>query len=104
GRIVAAIVGDVPPLLGVDPGQLERAELRRRLHAEVVRGDGRGDEAGGGSAEGDVPGLDALQDVVLESLIPDLQVVVGVELPAAVEIHVHVQPLAHDAGGAHRVL
>ena len=103
-HIVDTILDDVPPLLGVDPGQLERAELRRRLHAEVVRGDGRGDEAGGRSAEGDVPGLDALQDVVLESLIPDLQVVVGVELPAAVEIHVHVQPLAHDAAGAHRVL
>src|SRR2546422_4192155 len=54
--------------------------------------------------ERQVPGFDAPQDLVLQALIPDVKVVVGVELPLAVEIHVDMQPLADDPGGTDGIL
>ena len=103
-HVVHAVLDDVALLLGVNAAQLEIAELRHRLDAEVVRGDRRADEARARCPKGDVAGFDALQDVVLEAFVPDPEIVVGVELALAVEIDVDVQPLPHHAGGADRVL
>src|SRR6266576_1610448 len=48
--------------------------------------------------------FDAAQDLVLQPFVPDVQVVVGIELPLAVKIHIDVQPLADDAPRADRIL
>src|SRR5439155_296899 len=95
---------DVPLLLRVDASQLERAELGDRLHAEVVRGDGRADEARARRLERDVPGLHPAQRLVLQPFVPHLEVVVRVEFALAVEVDVQVQALSHDASRADRVL
>src|SRR2546425_13178181 len=47
---------------------------------------------------------DPSQDFVFQALVPDLQVVVRVELALAVEVDVHVQSLSHDSRRAHGVL
>src|SRR5207245_8734250 len=44
----------------------------------------------------------ALPIFVLKPLVPHLQVVVGVELPLAVEVHVDVEPLADDTRSEER--
>ena len=103
-HVVHAVLDDVALLLGVNAAQLEIAELRHRLDAEVVRGDRRADEARARCPKGDVAGFDALQDVVLEAFVPDPQIVVRVELALAVEVDVDVQALPHDARSADRVL
>ena len=101
---VEPILHDVALLLRDDPTELERTDLRDRLHTEIVRGDRRRDEARRRRLERHVARFDPAQDLVLQPLVPDVQVVVGVELPLAVEIHVDMQPLADDAARADRIL
>src|SRR6266516_4227454 len=102
--VVDAVLDDVALLLGEDAAQLEGAELPDRLYAEVVRGDGRTDEARPRDLEGDVADLDPPQHLVFQALVPDLEVVVGIELALAVEVDVQVQAAPHDARRADRVL
>ena len=101
---VHAILDEITLLLRVDAAHLHRPELRDGLHAEVVGRDRGADEPRAGDGEGHVPRLDAAQDLVLEPLVPDLEVVVGVEFALAVEVDVHVQALPDHAERANGVL
>ena len=101
---VEQVLDDVALLLREVAAELQRTSLGDGLHAEVVGGNRGGDETRRGRLKGDVARLHAPQEFVLQPLVPDVQVVVGVELALAVEVHVHVQPLPHDPGGANRVL
>ncbi len=101
---VEAVFDDVALLLRQDAAQLERADLRDCLDAEIVRRNLRRDEPRRRRLERHVARFDAAQHLVFKSLVPDVEIVVGVELALAVEVHVDVQPLADDAGAANRVL
>ncbi len=101
---VEAVLHDVALLLREDTAELDRPDLRDRLDAKVVRRDRGADEARRGRLEGDVTGLDAPQHLVLQTLVPHLQIVVGVELALTVEVDIDVQPPPHDTGRADRVL
>ncbi len=91
-------------LLREDRSELQRSCLGLGLDAEGVGGYAGGDESGGGSAERDVAHFDAPQNLVLETLVKHVDVVVRAELPLRVEIHIHVDPITHDATGAHQKL
>ena len=101
---IEPVLHHVALLLRVDTAQLERTDLPDHLNAEIVGGNGGGDEAAGGRLERNVAGLDAAQHFVLEALVPHLQVVVGVEFALAVEVHVDVQSLPDDARGDDLIL
>ncbi len=101
---VEPVFHHVALLLRQDAAELQRPQLGDRLHAEIVGGDRGGDEPRRRRLERHVAGLDSPQDFVLQALVPDVEVVVGVELALAVEVDVDVQPLPHDTGGADRVL
>ena len=101
---VEPVFHHVALLLGEDAPQLDGPDLRDRLDAEVVGGNGGADEAGRRRLEGDVARLDPPQDFARQPFVPHLEIVVGVELPLAVEVDVDVEPLAYDAGGTDRVL
>ena len=101
---VHAIFDHVALLLGEDTAQLEGPELPDRLHAEVVRRNARADEARRRHLKRDVADLDPPQRLVFEAFVPDLEVVVRVELALAVEVDVQVQAPSDDAARADRVL
>ena len=67
--------------------------LEPGIDPEVVGRDGRGDEAGLGRLEGDGSDFDPPDDLVFESLVVDLDVVVGAEIPFGVIIHVDDGPV-----------
>src|SRR5947207_14426131 len=101
---VEPVLHDVAFLLRDDAAELQGTDLGDRLHTEIVRRDRRRDEARRRRLERHIARFDAAQDLVLQPFVPDVQVVVGIELPLAVKIHVDVQPLADDAPRADRIL
>src|SRR5690606_30005159 len=91
---------DVALLLRPHGLEVERPELALRAEAEVARGDALRDEARGGQPDRDVADLEALEDLVLEALVVDVDVVRRVELAPLVVIHVDVDALRDRAGHA----
>jgi len=91
---VEPVLHDIALLLRHDAAELQRAELGDRLHAEVVGGNGRGDEPRRRRLERHVARFHPSQDFVLQALVPDVEVVVGVELALAVEVDVDVAAAA----------
>ncbi len=85
--------------------ELERAELALRLESEVPGRDALGQIAGvGGQPEVDIANLEALEDVVLPSLIEDVDAVRGIELARLVEVHVHADAIRDSAIDLHAEL
>ncbi len=82
----------------------KRPELAPGLEAEVAGGDPLAEEAGRRKLERDVAHLEPLDDLVLPSLVEDVDVVGGGELPGLVVVDVEAEPLGHGAGHAHAEL
>ena len=71
-----------------------------RVYPEVVGGYGSGDEPGLGRLESDGADLDPPDDLVFQSLVVNLNVVVGGEVPLGIVVDVHMHPAADGATGA----
>jgi hypothetical protein len=99
-----AVADDVPLLLRGDRAEAHRSELADRLESVVPARDPARDEARGRELEGDVADLEALEDLVLASLVPDGDVVGGIELALRVVVHIDVDAVGDDAAGAHAEL
>ncbi len=86
------------PLLGGRQGlDLYRSKLERRVDAEIIGRDGGGDEARGRWLENDGAHVDAADDLVLQSLVVDLDVIVGGVVALGVQIHVDMDSLAEQS-------
>jgi hypothetical protein len=81
--------------------ELEWADLELRIHPEIVSGNGRSDEPGGRGLEGYCSHLDPPDNLVLESLVIDLNVVVGGEVPLRVVINSKMDSLADNPPAPH---
>ena len=91
---------DHAALLGGGEGlELQRTEIEDGVDAEVVGGHRGRDEARGRRLEEDGADVHPANDLVLETLVVDLDVVVARVLPLGVEVHVHVDPLAQQPRG-----
>jgi len=83
---IEPVLHHVALLLRHDAAYFQGAELGDRLYAEVVGRHRRGDEARGRRLKGHVARFHAGAGFRLQSLVPHVEVVVGVELALAVEV------------------
>src|SRR2546425_11155325 len=90
-------MGDCPAMTGA-------SELRRGQLPEVFRESARQGDAGWRYVNDAVTIHNPPQRLVFEAFVPDLEVVVRVELALAVEVDVQVQAPSDDAARADRVL
>jgi hypothetical protein len=81
---------EVTPLLRPDSLEVHRTDLAFGLKAEVAGRDPLGEEARAGQVERHVPDLEPPQQVVLATLVEDVDAVRGVELAGLVEVDVDV--------------
>ena len=94
-------LGDLASLLGRGQRlELKRTDVEPGVYAEVIGRDRRGDESGLRRHKGDRPNLYTADDLVFESLIVDLNVVVGGEIALGVVVDVDVYPLPDGAAGS----
>jgi len=90
-------LGDLAPLLRGGQGlELDRAHLEGGVDAEVAGGDRGRDEARGGRLEHHRAHVHPPDDLVLQSLVVDLDVVVGREVPLGIQVHVDVDPAPEE--------
>ena len=93
--------GDLSALLRPDGLEPEVPDPGVGPESEVARRNALGQEAGAGEIEGDVPHLEALDQLPRQPLVVHVDVVGGRELPGLVVVHVHVDPLGDVAPHVH---
>src|SRR6185295_10370112 len=80
--------------------ELNRSDLESGVDAEVVGGNRRSDEAGGGRLKDDRPHVHSPDNLVLQSLVVHPDIVIGGEIAVVLIVQVEVHAPPNDAGGA----
>jgi hypothetical protein len=80
--------------------KLNRTDLETRVDTEVVSGNGGSYETRLGRLESDSADLNAPDNLVFQPLVVDLNIVVTIEIPLGVVVHVDVHPAAYGAARA----
>ena len=96
-----APLGDLASLLcGGQSLELERSDLEPRIHSEVVGRYCSGDEPGLRRLERDGADLYPPDDLVFQSLVVNLNVVIGGEVSLGIVVDIDMHPAADGATGA----